>query len=84
MAVLSEQDRQDCSSEFQRAESRDRNPIDGTKPDVKILIDSLDDYLNTNGSAMNQSIPSAQRSMFTTAQKARALIYIVNKRYLQG
>lgn len=84
MAVLTEQDRQDCSSEFQRDESRDRTPINGLKSDVKILMDSLDDYLDTNAGAMNQSIPSAQRSMFTTAQKARALIYIVNKRYLQG
>jgi len=84
MAVLSDQNRQKLSNKFQKAESRDRTPINGLQSDCKILIDSLDDYLDTEASEMNQSIPPDQRPLFSAQQKARALIYVVEERYLQG
>lgn len=80
--ALTEQQRQDASAEFQRDESQDRMSISGFKADVKILMDSLDDYLESNQLLINQAIPLPQRSRFTTRQKARALIYVVRKRYL--
>lgn len=83
MTVLTEQGRTDASFEFQKEESRERSPINGTKADCKILMDSLDDYLDTNLAAMNQAIPQPQRGMFTPKQKARALKRIINKRFLQ-
>jgi len=83
MAVLTEQERTELSSIFQRDESRDRNTIAGIKSEVKILIDSLDDYLDANASAMNQAIPQPTRGLMTTKQKARALIYVVKQRFLQ-
>ena len=84
MTVLTEEDRADCSTEFQREESRDRSPIGGTKADIRVMINALDDYMDTNAAAMNQAIPQPQRGMFTAAQKAKVLNFVVRKRYLQG
>lgn len=80
--ALSETERQNASSEFQRDESREHETISGLKSQVRQLIDALDDYLDANQVAINQSIPQPARNLFTQRQKARALIYIVEKRYL--
>lgn len=84
MAVLSNSERADAAAEMQRDESRERQTIAGLKSEVRDLINAMDDYLDTNAIAMNQAIPQPARGNFTARQKARALIYVVNKRFLQN
>lgn len=78
MAVLTDAERREVWSQWMR---ENFETCAATKPELRQLIDSLDDYLETNATAINQAIPVAIRSKFTVAQKARALAYVALKRW---
>lgn len=85
MAVLSDSDRADLWAEFMRELSRDRDPVGVmTKADLRAAVNAIDDYLNTNASAINTAIPQPARGVLTTAQKARLLKAVVTQRYIKG
>lgn len=89
MAVLSDNDRFETLGEVMRKQnvifSLADNGFGGlTKPDLLVAINALDDFLNTNASAVNQAIPQPARSTLTTSQKAALLTYVIHKRYLRG
>jgi hypothetical protein len=52
-----------------------------TKPEVRTLIDALDDYLESNAAAINTSIPAGVRNKFSQSQKAFALALVALRRY---
>lgn len=83
MAVLSDNDRQALWADFMRNFPAGET-CGITKTQLRAAVDGLDDYLNTNASAINQAIPQPARGALTTAQKARLLQFVVAKRYLSG
>lgn len=80
--ALSLQDRTNAAAEFQRDESRELQQINALSEDALTLITALDDVLDDNAVLINNSIPEPARSGFTVRQKARAFIYVVERRYL--
>lgn len=82
MANLSLADRAVVSALFQSDESRDRSGFAAlTKADLIAAVNGLDDYLETNKVAMNTAIPQPARGALTTKQKARLLVYVIQRRY---
>ena len=53
-----------------------------TKPDLRLAVNAIDDFLETNAGAINTAIPQPARSALTTKQKAVLLMLIVARRYV--
>lgn len=51
-----------------------------TKADTQAAIDAIDDYFDTNATAINQALPVAARTGLTAGQKAMIVGYVALKR----
>lgn len=85
MAVLSESDRADIWAEFQ-SDPQVSSETSGTmtKADLRAAVDALDQFLEDNKTTINNAIPQPARGALTTKQKARLLVWVVERRYLTG
>jgi hypothetical protein len=54
------------------------------KTDLRAAVNAIDAFLNTNAAALNTAIPQPARSALTTAQKARLLMFVIQRRYIAG
>ena len=81
MAVLADADRKEIWAEFMRAP--DDSPA-LTKADLRAAVDALDNFLNTNASAINTAIPQPARGALSTVQKAKLLMFVIRQRYVKG
>lgn len=84
MAILSDDSRREVWADAIRQFSNDREPVGITKADLRAAVDALDTFLNSNASAINTAIPQPARGALTTAQKARLLMYVIQRRYVDG
>lgn len=82
MAVLSDTERFNGTADCMRHEIASFGAL--TKADLRAAFNALDDFMNTNASAINTAIPQPARSQLTTAQKARMLNEVVRRRYIAG
>jgi len=83
MAVLSTNDRIAVWEQWMR-ENRDTITGALTKAQLRAAVDALDDFLNTNATAINNAIPAAARTALSTSQKAALLNYVVLRRWGAG
>lgn len=83
MAVLSDSDRQALWADFMRNFPAGES-CGITKAELRAAVNGLDDYMNTNASAINQAIPQPARGTLTASQKARLLVWVIRKRYDVG
>lgn len=85
MAVLDATARKEVATQFAADLSVDHDPVGTmTKADLLAAVGGIDDYFNTNASAMNQAIPATPRAALTTAQKARLGQLVLAKRWING
>jgi len=85
MAVLPDTERQALWADVMRELSFERSTLGNlTKADLRAAVNALDDFLNTNASALNQAIPQPARAELTAAQKARLLVFVVRRRWIVG
>lgn len=83
MAVLSNADRAAVSHDFAI------HPAIGTlagvtKANVLAATNALDDFMETNATAINTAIPQPARGALTIQQKALLLMHVIQKRYLRS
>jgi hypothetical protein len=78
VAVLSDGDRAVVWTQWMRLNA-ESCPI--TKADLRAAVNALDDFLETNASAINTAIPQPARGSLSAAQKARLLGYVATKRW---
>lgn len=81
MAVLSNAARGEQIADWHRTNTE---PVGMTKAQMRAALDAIDDWLNSNATSLNNAIPQPQRGALTTAQKARLLMLVVQRRYLDG
>lgn len=77
MAVLPDEDRRRCFAHYMR------QPFGNTalsKSDLRAAFDAMDDFLNTNGAAINNALPTNAKNNLTGAQKATVLAYVAFRR----
>ena len=85
MAVLTNNTRRDLWRAYMQEMSAQQQAVGPiTKADLRAAVDALDDFLNTNAAAINQAIPQPARSALTVPQKARLLVYVVERRSSEG
>lgn len=81
MATLSLQDRFDVWADLMR---QNLGTVTITKPQLRAAVDALDDFMDSNSTALNNTLPVAARTNLTTAQKAAVLSAVIAKRYLRA
>jgi hypothetical protein len=52
-----------------------------TKTDLRAAVNAIDDFLEANATAINNTLPAAAKAGLSVAQKARLLSYVVRKRW---
>ena len=82
MAILPDEDRKDIWVELMQQYSRDGESIGIVKADLRATVDAIDTWLQANGASLNAAIPEPARTALTQKQKALAVSYVINKRYL--
>lgn len=83
MPVLSNADRVSVWQQWMR---ENKIAITGamTRQELRAAVDALDDFLNTNATAINNAIPLPARAVLTTPQKAALLSFVVMRRLGSG
>jgi hypothetical protein len=81
MAVLTTNDRADCTADYIRTTAI---ALGLTKAQVRAAIDATDDWANSNATSFNQALPLPARTTLSAAQKARLLAWVITKRHLSG
>ena len=84
MAVLSETDRVGEWSNYMSELSAVGGTYDLLKAEVRAAIDAVDDWVDANLSSFNTALPIAARTALSSSQKARLLLFIVEKRFIAG
>lgn len=84
MAVMSDADRSAVWSEMMTDCSQRLEGLGLLKTDLRAAVNAIDAFLNTNAAALNTAIPQPARSALTTAQKARLLMFVIQRRYIAG
>jgi hypothetical protein len=79
MAVLSDSDRALLHKTYMAEEDTPHGGV--TKADIRAAINALDDFFDTNVTAINSAIPQPARAALTVAQKSRLVRYVIQKRY---
>ncbi len=87
MAVLSDNDRALVSKLFQEFCGHSTNANERTfgaltKSQLRDAVNAIDVWLNDNAAAANSAIPQPARAELTTKQKARMLVFVIERRYL--
>ena len=83
MAVLSDSGRAAVWAEFMRL-GKSLGNVTVLKADRRAAVNGLDDYFNTNATALNNAIPQPARANLTSAQKARLAQLVLQRRYIAG
>jgi hypothetical protein len=84
MAELSSGARADIWAELMRRYSVDKLSCGVTKAELRAAVDAIDTWLNSNAAAANTAIPQPARGALSTTQKALLLMYVIQRRYLDG
>jgi hypothetical protein len=85
MAYLSDNDRAEICARFQSDGELGTETFGAmTKADLRAAFNAIDAYLEDNKLTINNTIPQPARGAMTTKQKARLLVYVVERRYLTG
>lgn len=78
MTVLVVADRANLAAEIQRTSDC---PGQITKPQLRAVVDAMDDWWETVAAAGNSAIPQPQRGILTTKQKAALFMMVLRRRY---
>jgi hypothetical protein len=82
MAVMSSNDRTDCTADFIRTQTGAGVAI--TKTQLRAAIDAADQWASDNAASFNSALPVAARNNLAAPQKARLLAWVVLKRHVAG
>ena len=83
MAVLSEADRAEMTAQIMRALSAEWEALGITKPQLRAAVDAADAWIDANSSSYNTALPVAARNNLTPRQKARLLVFVIQKRFVR-
>ena len=81
MATLTNEQRRQVWAKYME---RGEGGFSITKADLRAAVDGLDNYVDANEIAINQSIPQPARGALTNSQKSQLLQFVLEKRYGEG
>lgn len=82
MAVLSDPDRELVCAEFMRTLTPNTETIFGlSKVELRAAVNAADQWADDNAASFNTAIPQPARGAMTAKQKARLLVWVVERRW---
>mgnify|MGYP003578590849 CR=1 FL=1 len=82
MAVLSDPDRELVCAEFMRTLTPNTETIFGlSKVELRAAVNAADQWADDNAASFNTAIPQPARGTLTAKQKARLLVWVVERRW---
>jgi len=82
MAVLSDADRQQIWADFMASAGPLLESLFGmSKVDIRAAVNAADQWIDDNASSFNAAIPQPARGAMTAKQKARLLVWVVERRW---
>lgn len=82
MAVLSDNDRELVTAEYMRTLTPNAETIFGlSKVELRAAINAADQWADDNAASFNTAIPQPARGALTAKQKARLLVWVVERRW---
>jgi len=85
MAALSAPDRIAVGAQFQSVGSQALESFGAvTKADLQAAVAAVDDWVVANAASYNNALPTAAKNALTASQKAKLLMYVVERRYQTG
>jgi len=81
MATLSDDNRKEIWAEYMRDSGVFNNLL---KEDLRAAINALDAFFHNNITAINNSLPFPARAKLTAEQKAKLLVFVIEKRFKTG
>lgn len=81
MAVMQDADRVAVWAEWMRD---NRESVSVTKTDIRAAINAADQWVSDNQGNFNSALPVASRAALNAAQKARVLMFVIQRRFLRG
>lgn len=84
MAVLTNAERAAVTAEYQREISTAAESCSILKSELRAAVDAADTWVDSNASSFNTALPVAARTGLTSSQKARLLMFVVARRFLNG
>ena len=82
MATLTEAKRKELLAQYMS--SGEMGSMSVTKADLLAAVAALDQFLETNRTAVNSAIPQPARAALTTNQKIRLLKFVLDLRLIEG
>lgn len=79
MAVLSDPERLAVAKAYMEDERTSHGAV--LRSDIVAAVNALDDFFNTNATAINNALPTATKNNLTVSQKSRLVRYVIAKRY---
>lgn len=85
MAVLSDSARSRICQQYAEEVSSERGSLGNlTKAQLRAAFDAMDSWVDSNAASLNAAIPLPARTALTAAQKAKILVYVVEKRFREN
>jgi hypothetical protein len=85
MPALTQTERTRIGAKFQEDASLTREPLGAVlKADIQAAVAAADDWLVANLASFNNALPQPARAALTTTQKARLLVFVIERRYETG
>jgi len=81
MAVLSDVLRDKIRQALEDGWSSKWESVVSGRQAIREAVNAMDDYMNNNAAAINNSLPADAKANLTTSQKALLLTYVVAERY---
>lgn len=83
MATLTVADRRLVWERYMREPSAGES-VAVVKSTLQSAVDAADTWVNANAVSFNAALPLAAQTGLTAAQKARLLVFVVERRFLSG
>lgn len=83
MAIMTNQQRFDTWADYMRAPPSGET-VSIVKADLRAALDAVDQWVSDNAAAFNAAIPLPARTALSAGQKARLLMFVVQKRFAVG
>ena len=79
MAALSDEERRRVWAQYMRL-GVSLGVMDFSKAELRAAVDAIDNFLETNATAINNAFPAAFRTKATASQKAAVVGYVAMRR----
>ncbi len=81
MAILTDTERLDVWAKYMRSLSRIAESLGLSKIELRDAVNATDEWVDANASSYNSALPIEARTNMTVMQKAKLLLFIVDRRF---